>query len=508
MPAFRPVARALTRLTLVTIPFLVSEATFGECYNEPLRPQFHFTYQRGWLSDINGLFYYDGEYHFFSQHNPAGPGLDYRNIHWGHAVSTDLMHWTELPPAIEPDATGPIFSGSCVVDWNNTSGLQTGEEPVIIAFYTAAGYILSADRDGTQCIAFSNDRGRTWTKYAGNPVLPPVTHYNRDPKVFRHEPTGKWIMVITLSCADHWLRGEDGDYRFAFYASTDLKRWTELSRFDMPRGLDCPDMFELPVDGESENTRWVFWAGDGTHAIGTFDGVRFDPTDGIHPPLVTWEEQGANGYAAQTFSDIPARDGRRIQIAWLRALEHGGYPGMPFNQQALIPVELTLRRTSEGIRLFREPVREIELLHGRAWRWRDLAIRPGDDPLAEVTGELFHVRTEIDPGSASRVTLRVRGHELRYDPALKTLSFAAQTIRAGTPDGTVRLELLIDRTSLEIFADRGRTSMSFFLAPHATTAPLGIESVGGRAKLKSLDVWEMHSIWRAAGAEPAAATDQ
>ena len=177
-------------------------------YDEAYRPQFHFTYKKGWMSDINGLFYYDGEYHFFSQHNPAGPGLDYRNIHWGHAVSKDLIHWTELPPALAPDKDGPIFSGSAVVDWKNTSGLQTGTEPVIVAFYTAARYMLPDKADGVQSMAYSNDRGRTWTKYAGNPVLPAITHYNRDPKVLWHEPTGKWVMVITLSCADHWLRGQ------------------------------------------------------------------------------------------------------------------------------------------------------------------------------------------------------------------------------------------------------------------------------------------------------------
>ena len=121
-------------------------------------------------------------------------------------------------------------------------------------------------------MAYSNDRGRTWTKYAGNPVLPAITHHNRDPKVIWHDPTKTWVMVITLSCQEHWLRGNDGDYRFAFFSSPDLKHWQEMSRFDMPRGLDCCDLFELPVDGKADNRRWVLWAGDGTHAIGTFDG--------------------------------------------------------------------------------------------------------------------------------------------------------------------------------------------------------------------------------------------
>ena len=466
-----------------------------QLYDEAYRPQFHFTYKKGWMSDINGLFHCAGEYHFFSSHNPTGPGLDYGNIHLGHAVSKDLIHWTELPPALAPDKDGPIFSGSAVVDWKNTSGLQTGKEPVLIAFYTAARYMLPAKGDGVQSMAYSNDRGRTWTKYAGNPVLPAITHYNRDPKVFWHEPTGKWVMVITLSCADNWLLGRDGDYRFAIFSSSDLKQWKEMSRFDMPRGLDCPDMFELPVDSKAGNRRWVFSAGDGTHAIGTFDGTRFVPTDGIRPPLVNWPEKGANGYAAQTFSDIPAADGRRIQIAWLRALEHGGYPGMPFNQQALFPVELTLRTVDGRIQLFREPVREVEQLHGRKWEWTQHTIRPGENLLSGIQGELFELRAEIEPGDASEISFRVRGATLRYDPTRKTLSCLDKTMSAGTTDGRLRLQLLIDRTTLEIFADRGRTSLSFFLAPSTEQAPLGLIVAGGELKVRSLTVWEMKSIW-------------
>jgi fructan beta-fructosidase len=190
-----------------------------EDYGEEYRPQFHFTYKKGWLSDINGLVHDGREYHLFSQHNPAGPECEYVNIHWGHAVSKDLVHWRELPPALKPDREGPIFSGTCVVDWENTSGLQTGDDNVMIAFYTAAGYILPENKPATQCMAYSNDQGRTWTKYGGNPVVGNLTRLNRDPKVFWHEPTERWIMVISLSCGA-WL---DGDYWFAFFASPDLK---------------------------------------------------------------------------------------------------------------------------------------------------------------------------------------------------------------------------------------------------------------------------------------------
>jgi levanase/fructan beta-fructosidase len=234
---------------------------------------------------------------------------------------------------------------------------------------------------------------------------------------------------------------------------------------------------------------------NGYHAIGTFDGTKFVPTDGIHLPLLTWEEKGANGYASQTFGEMPAADGRCIQIAWLRALEYGGYPGMPFNQQTLFPVELTLRTVDGRIQLFREPIREIEQLHGRKWHWTEHAIRPGENPLAEVRGELFEVRAEIEPRAASEISFRVRGATLRYDPARKTLSCLGKTVPGGAADGRLRLQLLIDRTTLEIFADRGRTSLSFFLAPSAEPAPLGLTVAGGDLKVRSLTIWEMKSIW-------------
>ena len=310
-------------------------------------------------------------------HNPDGPECDYANIHWGHAVSTDLVHWRELPPALKPDREGPIFSGTCVVDWENTSGLQAGDENVLMAFYTAAGYILPENKPATQCMAYSNDRGRTWTKYSGNPVVGNITRLNRDPKVFWHEPTKRWIMAISLSCGA-WL---DGDYWFAFFASPDLRTWEERSRFEMPRGIDCPDMFELPLDDGSGETRWVFWAGDGTHAIGTFDGIEFKQEGDVRLPLIQWDKKGGPiGYSAQTYSNMPAEDDRVVQISWLRhhgtypdsAFEQGStdgaarssYPEMPFDQQASFPCELALRTFSEGVLLCREPVDEIALLYG------------------------------------------------------------------------------------------------------------------------------------------------
>ena len=457
--------------------------------NERYRPQFHFTYRKGWLSDMNGLVFYKGEYHLFSQHCPAGPALEYPNIHWGHAVSTDLVHWRELPPALAPDEkNGPIFSGSAVVDWKNSAGFQTGAENALAAVYTGGRYVTDNSKDGVICLAYSNDRGRTWTKYAENPVLEAITHYNRDPKVFWHEPTKRWIMAITLSCGG-WL---DGDYWFALFSSPDLKTWKETSRFEMPKGIDCPDMFELPVDGDPNNTRWVFWAGDGTYAVGAFDGEKFTREGDIHPPLFTWEENGANGYAAQTFNDIPASDGRKIQMAWLR---HGSYPDMPFNQQASFPCELSLHSGPERIVLCRRPVKEIALLHGKRRRWIDVTLAPGQNLLADVRGELFDIRAKIETGGAGRIAFQAYGVPVVYDAGTKTLSCSGKSVPLEPVNGRIKLQLLIDRTSLEIFGNDGVLSMSFCFVPPTNDAQLGVCAEGAPARIVSLDVFDMQSMW-------------
>jgi fructan beta-fructosidase len=446
-------------------------------YRETWRPQFHFTPKIGWMNDPNGMLFYKGEYHLFFQCDPERPNNPCGVKLWGHAVSTDMLHWTELPIAIKPDALGSIWSGSGVVDWKNTTGFQTGTERPLVCIYTTAGGEApgSQGKPFTQSIAYSNDRGRTWTKYAKNPVLQHVIGGNRDPKVFWHDTSKRWIMALYLDGSDYGL-----------FASADLKQWRRVGTVQMPGSGECPDFFALPVDGNAGNQKWVFWAADNRYRLGRFDGKTFTPES--EPLQSHW---GKNRYAAQTFSDIRPRDGRRIQIAWMAG---GSYPQMPFNQQLSLPVALTLRTFPEGVRLCTWPVKEIEKLHDEHHHWAG-TLKPGQNPLADIKGELFDVRLEIEPGSAAEVELRIRGVPIQYNVKEQTFSCMGNTAAVKTIDGRLALEVLVDRTSIEIFAADGRVNMAYCFLPAADNKNLAINAKGGDAQVRSLDVWTLKSIW-------------
>lgn len=445
-------------------------------YTERFRPQFHFSPRRGWTNDPNGMVYYDGEYHLFFQHNPYG--TKWGNMTWGHAVSTDMLHWNELRDELYPDQLGTIFSGSAVVDWNNTAGFQTGKEKVLVCIYTSAGGTNHASQGQpfTQSIAYSNDRGRTWTKYEKNPVLGHIEGGNRDPKVFWHEPNRQWIMPLYLDKHD-----------FVLFASPDLKQWTKLCDIPEFGDRECPDMFELPVDGDKSDTRWVFWGASGYYLIGRFDGNVFTKESGPHQSC--W---GANDYAAQTYSDIPATDGRRIQIAWMRG---GKYPGMPFNQQMSVPRVLTLRTTPEGVRLFIEPIKEIESLRTKEHAWSAITLAPGTNLLNDVSAELLDVQTEFELGDAKQIGFELRGQKVEYSVAEKRLTALGRTVPLDPVDGRMRLRILVDRTSIEVFANDGQVSIASCYVPEGNL--LAVCAVGGTAKVASMKVWELKSVWKA-----------
>lgn len=444
----------------------------GRRFNdEKYRPQFHFTAEKGWLNDPNGLVYYGGEWHLFYQHNPAGNNW-IAELSWGHAISGDLVHWRylseALPPTPRPDGrVAGSWSGSGFVDFNNSGGFQTGNEKPIVLAWTAIGM--------GQCLAYSNDRGRTFTKFAGNPVVamdPPKTgDWDRDPRVFWYEPGKHWVMVFSIS-------GKG----MAFYSSTDLKKWTKHGLFT---GLfECPELFEMPVEGSADTKKWIIWDAAGKYFIGRFDGKQFTKEAG---PFIL--DRSRNYYAAQTWSNAP--DGRRVLIAWLR---DGKYPGMPFNQQMGIPSELKLRMLPEGLRLTKLPVKEVESLRYDTKEWKDYPLHRGNSPLGAISGDAFDIEAEIEPQDASQIVLRIRGAAIQYTPEMLRLMDSAATLRP--VDGKIKLRVLVDRTSIEVFGNDGVCSISSTFLPPDQDKKLELYAEGGQAKIISLKVHRMKSAWQ------------
>jgi fructan beta-fructosidase len=444
----------------------------GDLYREPLRPQFHFTSRRGWLNDPNGLVYFKGEYHLFYQHNPYG--WNWGNMHWGHAVSRDLVRWKELPVALHPDQHGTMYSGSAVVDWNNTAGFQTGREPALVAMFTAAG------RPFTQGLAYSNDRGRTWTKYEQNPVLRHIVAENRDPKVVWFAPDNKWVMSLYLDHND-----------FALFSSPDLKRWTKLSDFKLPGDAECPNFFPLALDGKTNNQRWVFFGANGVYSVGGFNGREFAPE--------TQPQRLHNGncwYAAQVFSDLPAADGRCILIPWGRLPDGEIFRGMKFNQMMGLPVELTLHAAGAGGATIRvHPARELASLRKRTHALKPQRLNAESNPLAGITGELFEIEAVLKVEAAGETTFDLRGIPVVYHAASQKLSCLGHESTLIPKDGQISLRLFVDRQAVDIFGDDGRLymPMAMRMAPENRTLKLSCKA--GYAEVVSLNVHELRSAW-------------
>ena len=431
-------------------------------YGEVDRPQFHFTSRRGWLNDPNGLVWQNGAYHLFYQHNPYG--WDWGNMHWGHATSRDLIHWGEQPIALYPAKYGDwAFSGSAVIDHKNTSGFGSSDRPAMVAAYTSTGR--------GECIVSSVDQGRTWTEFSGNPV---VKHVGRDPRLFWHEPTRRWIMAV-------YEEGTGKDRAIAFHSSPDLKAWTKESQID--GFFECPDLFELPVRGSGPpRSLWVLSAADGKYRLGQFDGHRFIPeTD----KLTLWH---GDFYAAQTFSDTP--DGRRIQIGWARGID---FPGMPFNQQMTIPCELTLRTTPDGPRLHAEPVAEFARLHASARSWSRSSAGRDDDDLGSVLP-----RTEAAVGVDVTITAKgeamggwtamLYGSKVDYDAGKQILNVDGLEVPLKAESDEISVRILADRRSLEVFGNNGRVAASRRVARKPGAPALEMTASGAADRNQSLRI--------------------
>ena len=457
--------------------------------HETHRPQFHYTARAGWTSDANGLVHYKGRWHMFHQHVPPGSPVTV----WGHAVSTDLVHWQHRPVALPGEGGASIYSGSGLVDWENRSGLQQGADLPLLFFYTLRppGAVAVTDGKGektTQCMAFSLDGGKTFQRFVGNPILRTKDFRDRDPKVFWHAPSRAWIMALSLSRNN----ADREKAAYGLFRSPDLKSW-ELIQEVGPGAWywECPDFFELPIDGDPARAKWLLVRGSGDYILGSFDGHRFTPETGIIK--TQW---GGNFYAAQSFHDAPG--GRRVQIAPMltgKPNVPNAYPGMPFNQQMSFPREWTLRTTPEGPRAFREPVAVIAKLYAKTHDLKPRALPPGDNALAGITHDLLDIEFELALQTASQVTLNLRGEEIAYDAKTKKLSAFGRTVPLALTDGRLALRVLLDRTSIELFGNRGEVTHSGVFYPDPANRDLSLMVQGGAARIERLAVRELKSIW-------------
>jgi fructan beta-fructosidase len=496
---------------LVSVACMISAfADSQQIGDEAFRPQFHFTPAGAWMNDPNGLVYDTGEYHLFYKHNPKA--TKWGPMHWGHAVSTDLIHWQHLPIALGPDKLGTIFSGSAVIDSSNTAGFGAG---AMVAIFTHN----QGDKQ-VQSLASSTDHGRTWTKYPGNPVLTPPGNIRnfRDPKVFWFE-AGKgnphWVMLLAAGNA------------ILIYGSSDLKTWTPSGGFGFGHGATCgvwetPDLFELPIDGGSSK-RWVLSVGIGDCApaggsgmqyfVGQFDGKTFvsdNPKD-----TILWTDFGADFYAAQSWNN--PSDPRRIWLGWMNNWRYAEkIPTSTWRGAFSIPRELSLKKTKVGLRLSQQPIRELEKLRGKHWSFENIKLGNSNKTLEGVSGEKLEViaRFKLDKASsAQRIGVRVRvgGNEqttIGYN--IKAGKLFVDRSQSGQVDfstgfrsahiaplelvnGELRLHLLIDRSSVEVFSENGLVSITESIFPKGSSLGLQVFAEAGNALVSHLDVYELKS---------------
>ena len=484
-------ATALDRIE--TTDSLRDEAGF---YSEPLRPRFHFSSRRGRLNDPNGLLHYDGTYHLFYQHNPYGCTIG-KHCGWGHATSTDLVHWEEEGDVLHPDASGACWSGSGVVDWQNTSGLGTGDDPPLVLAYTMAGgrNPWSEGEPFGIGLAFSGDGGRTWAKFSGNPVLEERAPLNRDPKVLWHEATKRWVMVLYVGYPEEGRLDPEGRplvrHGLELFSSPDLRNWAFRSRIE---GLyECPDLFELPLDGDREDTRWILTGGNLDYLVGSFDGEAFTPETSILQGNSGRPSHGHGEwevfYGGQTFSNMP--DGRTVQIGWGQV----PMPGMPFDQQLFFPSELTLSTTPEGPRLAWKPIREIESLHGSCIGISDHELVADGEPLSVGPLGLYDLALEIAPRGAAEIGLTIGDVTLFYEHRSQTIRTGDLEIHVPLRDGRLDLRVLVDRMSIEIYAAGGCVYLPIRLEHPPTRPTLELAARRGTVTIRSLTIFELSSIW-------------
>ena len=502
--------------------------TFDTSNTDYYRPEYHHTPLYGWMNDANGLVYKDGEYHLYFQYNPYGS--KWGNMHWGHSVSKDLVHWEHLDPAIARDTLGHIFSGSTVIDKNNSAGYG---KDAMIAFYTSA----SDEHGQIQCMAYSNDNGRTYTKYENNPILTPFDGLKdfRDPKVFWYEPAQKWYMIVSA------------DKNMRFYSSTDLKQWEYLSQFGegygvQPNQFECPDFIQLPVDGNKDNMKWVMivninpgcsFGGSATeYFIGDFDGKEFKcDTD---KSVTKWLDFGKDHYATVCFSNT---GDRIIAVPWMSNWQYANVtPIRQYRGANALPRELSLYTKNGEIYMAANVVKETEALRKSTRNVESLSVE-GETVIDSITDGLnsgVELEMDIVPGKAQTVgfdIMNAKGEKTKIYLDLK----AGRAVMDRTESGLIafgekaephfkenhdrrktesinyindfalgtwaplslcegksyHLNVFVDKCSVELFVDGGRIAMTNLVFPTEVYNSLRFYTEGGKAEVKNLSIHKL-----------------
>lgn len=469
------------------------------------RPDYHFTSEKNWINDPNGLVYVDGVYHLFYQYNPHGS--DWGNMSWGHATSTDLFTWVEHPVALLFEDDVQIYSGSIVVDHDNSSGFGIVGVPPLVAMYTSA----HLDGKQTQSIAYSTNRGASWTKYEGNPVLDRDSGDFRDPKIIRFGTgsSARWIAVVA----------EAVEKRVIFYESANLVDWTLAGSFSAPSNTEgvweCPDLFQLEAEDTGES-RWVLLISRNSRSadvgslqeyfVGDFDGRSFTPEmseDG--DPFVGRVDWGHDFYAGVTFDNVP--DGRRILMAWMNNWNYARTtPTAPWRGSMTLPRELALRRDPSGYRLRSRPIDPRRASETPTCSIGPLEITPGRSQRVKLTGPGARLDLTVELGDADQIGLILLASDtpllrlnysaicsaLTLDRELGSPFFSSQTTSVATAplsqDGTLDLSIFLDASSIEVFAHDGQTTITELLFPLAHADTVELCARNGRAKVSSFAI--------------------
>ncbi len=480
-------------------------------YQQPYRPQFHFSPREHWTNDPNGLVFFEGEYHLFYQFNPFGDV--WGHMSWGHAVSRDLLHWQELPVALPEENGIMIFTGSTVVDEHNTSRFCLNAKPCLVAIYTghtpeAAGRPALQ----TQNLAYSNDRGLTWTKYYANPVLNLNLADFRDPNVFWSDQARRWVMAVALP----------NDHKVLFYGSGNLKSWEKLSEFG-PAGAtggqwECPTMAELAVDG-TNHTQWVLKVGlnpgglqrgsGEQYFIGTFDGTRFVNDNPASTTL--WTDYGKDCYCALPFNGIDHHH-EAVTIGWMNNWQYADkLPTRLWRGQMTVPRSVALATLPEGTRLVQNPVGAIDSLHDRHVQWHGTNFAELNQLLSTFHERSFELRTTVTPAGKFAWKLLAEDSaftEVGYDGGALFMDRTRSGNTSFSPDFPVRtvaplttgnaplsMTILVDRSTVELFVQGGRIAMTNLVYPPPGAHAIEFDSRQSKPGEITVDLWSLRSTW-------------